>query len=57
MLKMECNNKNIEIPKVHALLEITDSLGEFDSLDKEKLSVLNWNTQGDEFRYNVWENW
>ena len=57
MLKMECNNKNIEIPKVHALLEITDSLGEFDNLDKEKLSVLNWNTQGDEFRYNVWENW
>ena len=57
MLKVECNNKNIEIPKVHALLEITDSLGEFDNLDKEKLSVLNWNTQGDEFRYNVWENW
>ena len=57
MLKEECNNKNIEIPKVHALLEITDSFGEFDNLDKEKLSVLNWNTQGDEFRYNVWENW
>lgn len=57
MLKEECDNKNIEIPKVHALLDITDSLGEFDSLNKEKLSVLNWNTQGDEFRYNVWENW
>ncbi len=57
MLKEECNKKNIEIPKNHDLSCIIELLGEFDGLNKEKLSVLNFNTQGDEFRYYVWENW
>lgn len=57
MLKEECDKKNIEIPKNHALSSIIELLGGFDSLNNEKLSVLNFNTQGDEFRYYVWENW
>lgn len=57
MLKEECDKKNIEIPKNHDLSSIIELLGEYDSLNKEKLSVLNFNTQGDEFRYYDWENW
>lgn len=57
ILKEACVTKNIEIPKTHDLFSISDLLGELGGLNKEKLSVLNWDTQGDEFRYNVWEDW
>lgn len=56
LLKEECTQRKVDVPKVHELDRIANSLtGK--AYMKAQTEVLNWDTQGDEFRYNVWGEW
>ena len=58
LLKEECVKKNFEIQKVHDLSRIAAKLGDKTILQMQgQTVVLDWDTQGDEFRYNTWTDW
>lgn len=58
LLKEECVKKNVEIQNVHDLSRIATKLGDKTFLQmQEQTVVLDWDTQGDEFRYNTWTDW
>ena len=58
LLKEECVKKNFEIQKVHDLSRIAAKLGDKTLLQMQgQTVVLDWDTQGDEFRYNTWTDW
>lgn len=58
VLKEECTKRNVEILNVHDLSRIAKQLDEDTFLYlKGQTAVLNWDTQGDEFRYNIWTDW
>lgn len=58
LLKEECVKKNFGIQKVHDLSRIAAKLGDKTLLQMQgQTVVLDWDTQGDEFRYNTWTDW
>ena len=58
LLKEECVKKNFGIQKVHDLSRIAAKLGDKTLLQMQgQIVVLDWDTQGDEFRYNTCTDW